>query len=125
MKKRESKVVSLDPVWEASEDELALSFSNKHADRLRYVAKWARWYEWTGQRWAEDETVHVFDLVRNHCRDAVALVDDAGKRKAAAKAATIAAVERLTRADRRHAATSTRDYLTQSLCYPVCGERRR
>jgi P4 family phage/plasmid primase-like protien len=90
---------------EASEDELALSFSHKHVERLRYVAKWGHWYEWCGQRWAEDETVHVFDLVRAHCRDAVAPLKDKAKRKAAAKAATVAAVERLARADRRHAAT--------------------
>jgi putative DNA primase/helicase len=99
---KRAQVTKLDPVWAGSEDELALSFSHKHADRLRYVAKWAQWYEWTGHRWVEDETVHVFDLVRVHCGDAVALVEDAAKRKAAAKAA---AVERLARADRRHAAT--------------------
>jgi putative DNA primase/helicase len=101
---KQDKVVALDPVWEGSEDKLALGFSKKYGDTLRYVARWGRWYEWSGQVWAEDETVHVFDLIRNHCRDAAALIDDAGKRNVASKATTVAAVERFARADRRHAA---------------------
>jgi P4 family phage/plasmid primase-like protien len=54
-----------------------------------------------------DDTLQVFDLARVICREAAAQCE-AEKSKAAralAAAATVAAVERLTRADRRHAAT--------------------
>ena len=100
-----SSVNVIDPIWAGTEDELALGFSNKHRARLRYVAKWGCWYEWTGQRWAEDETVLVYDLIRRYCRDALAFSDEKSKRGHAAKATTVAAVERFAKADRRHAAT--------------------
>ncbi len=87
-----------------SEDDLASRFSAEHVDSLRYVAKWSRWFEWDGQRWREDETVHVFDLVRAHCRNIAAGCNEGGK--GLVRATTIAAVERMARADRRHALTA-------------------
>ncbi len=87
-----------------SEDDLASRFSTEHVDTLRYVAKWSRWFEWDGQRWREDETVHVFDLVRTHCRAIAAGCNEGGK--GLVRANTIAAVERMARADRRHALTA-------------------
>ena len=105
--RRESKpsVNDFDADWKGTEDELALGFTNKYQSKLRYVAKWGRWYKWTGQRWAEDETVLVYDLIRHYCREALAFCDEKSKRSHAAKATTVAAVERFAKADRRHAAT--------------------
>ncbi|MCH8998205.1 MAG: hypothetical protein IID48_08040 [Proteobacteria bacterium] len=86
-----------------SEDDLADKFSTEHRDDLRYCHDWGRWLQWTGTHWRVDRTVHVFDLVRDVCRKAAAQCNGNSKRIAAA--ATISAVERLARADRRHATT--------------------
>ncbi len=87
-----------------SEDDLANKFSTEHRDDLRYCHDWGRWLEWTGTYWRADRTVHVFDLVRDICRQAAAQCNSNGKRLATA--ATVSAVERLARADRRHATTA-------------------
>ena len=90
---------------EISEDALASRFSERYADDLRYVATWRRWLQWDGARWVQDDTLHVFDRAREVCRAASA---ECGKKQTRAtrmaSAATVAAVERLVRADRRHAA---------------------
>jgi hypothetical protein len=89
---------------ENSEDALALAFANQHADSLRYVAEWNRWFEWDGMRWRRDRTEIAFDLSRQICRDAAGKAN-ASDRKRIASAATVAAVARLARADRLIAAT--------------------
>ena len=90
-----------------SEEALALRFSRKHEGELRYVAGWGRWMCWDGMRWREDDTLAVFDRCRAICRRASAECGDAKERAAMkiAAAQTVAAIERLSRADRRHAAT--------------------
>jgi putative DNA primase/helicase len=90
-----------------SEEALALRFSRKYEDELRYVAGWGRWMCWDGTRWHEDDTLVVFDRCRAICRRASAECGDAKERAAMkiAAAQTVAAIERLARADRRHAAT--------------------
>src|SRR4051812_19294236 len=90
---------------EFSDENLALAFSRRHADALRYVAKWGRWMVWNGSIWAEDTTLKVFDLARLVCRAAAAECDNAKVAAAVASAKTVAAVEKLAKADRRHAAT--------------------
>jgi len=90
---------------EISEDALAARFTQRHADDLRYVAAWGRWLQWDSTRWVQDATLHVFDRAREICRAASA--ECAVKPTIAARvasAATVAAIERLARADRRHAA---------------------
>ena len=86
-----------------SEDALALRFSKRHADDLRYVAAWSKWLQWDGARWAFDRTVNVYDLARAVCREAAAECNDKSSKRMAS-AVTRAAVENLARADRRHAA---------------------
>ena len=83
---------------------MALAFAERHAHELRYVAARGRWLHYDGMRWAQDDTLHAFDRARAICRE-IALDCDkpAG---AVASAATVAAVERLAKADRRLAATS-------------------
>jgi putative DNA primase/helicase len=90
-----------------SEESLALRFSRRYGGELRYVAGWDRWMCWDGTRWREDDTLAVFDLCRAICRRASAECGDAKERAAIkiAAAQTVAAIERLARADRRHAAT--------------------
>jgi putative DNA primase/helicase len=95
---------------EFSDDALALEFSIHHDGKLLYVHAWLRWLRWDGCRWARDDTLRVFDLVRAVCRAAAARAEasvegPAGMRlaRAIASAKTIAAVERLARADLRHA----------------------
>jgi putative DNA primase/helicase len=89
-----------------SEEALALRFSRLYADELRYVAAWGRWLYWDKKRWREDATLAVYDRARGICRQASAECTHDEKTIAVrlAASATVAAVERLARADRRHAA---------------------
>ena len=91
---------------EFSDEALALRFAERHAGDLRYVALWAKWLSWDGMRWRFDETLHAFDRSRFICREAASQANDLHVRVAVASAKTVAAVERLARADRRLAATS-------------------
>ena len=86
-----------------TEDALAIEFTRQHGDTLRYVAAWSRWLMWDGCYWNFDETIRVFDLARRICRDAAAKANSG--QKTLAKAATVVGVEKLTKADRTHAAT--------------------
>ena len=88
-----------------SDDALALRFSERHGETMRYVAAWGRWLEWRVNHWQFDETVVVFDMARAVCREAAAECNQAKIASAIASAKTVSAVERLARSDRRHAAT--------------------
>ena len=90
---------------EFTDEGLALRFSDKHGGTLRYVAGWGRWLEWSGSAWKPDETMRVFDLSRAICRRASAESNAPKIAASVASAKTVAAVERLAKADRRHAAT--------------------
>ena len=90
---------------EFSDEALALYFAEKHADDLRYIAAWGKWLVWTGRYWRRDDTLLAFDLVRAECRAASARAEKGGTKRDLASAQTVAAVERLARADRRLAAT--------------------
>ncbi len=67
-----------------SEDALALRFSKRHADDLRYVAAWSKWLQWDGTRWAFDRTVNVYDMARAVCREAAAECNDKSSKRIAA-----------------------------------------
>jgi putative DNA primase/helicase len=88
-----------------SDDELALRFSDKHADFLRFTAKFGKWHEWRGSHWKLDEKMNVFSLCRKVCRDAANEAAPAAAEKIKSKT-TVAAVEWLARSDTRHAATT-------------------
>ena len=90
-----------------TEDALALDFTARHAEDWRYVAVWGQWLAWTGtplasaRRRCAPTTSRAWSAAtpRARCTN--------GKIKARISAAgTVAAVERLARSDRRHAATS-------------------
>lgn len=89
-----------------SDDGLASAFTRRHGDDWRYCAAWGKWFVWTGQRWNEDRTLGVCNLVRHVCRIASERAEKPNDQNKLASAATAAAVERFTRSDPTHAATT-------------------
>lgn len=90
---------------EFADEALALKFTDLYGNDLRYTASWGRWSTWDGARWKRDESLYVFDLARAVCRAAASNCEEPKIAARIASAVTVAAVERLARADRRHAAT--------------------
>lgn len=86
-----------------TEDALALEFSRRHADELRYVHEWGCWLRWDGSRWTEERTLAVFDLTRAMLRELSASTSNTRLIMKLESSATVAAVVTLARADRRHA----------------------
>jgi putative DNA primase/helicase len=87
-----------------SEEALALQYAELHAEELRYVAAWRSWLWFDGTRWVKDATLQPFTLARELCRAASAECLLPIRMKIAS-ANTIAAVERLAKADMKLAAT--------------------
>jgi putative DNA primase/helicase len=88
------------------EDALALAFTRRHRETLRYCHAWGQWLQWDGARWAPERTLAVFDLARRLVREVAAV--EAPPPKLAVKlrsAATVGAIVTLARADRAHART--------------------
>jgi putative DNA primase/helicase len=100
-------VEAIDRPIEYADDALALRFTSRHQHDLRFVNLWGRWLIWDGRRWRIDETLKAFDLARAIARQASAeITEREGSEKlasAVASAKTVAAIERLARADRQHA----------------------
>ncbi len=88
-----------------SDDQLALRFTGELGDELRYVHPWGKWLRWDERRWSFDQTLAVFDRARGICRVAATECGDPKEQNAIASAKAVAAVERLARSDRQHAAT--------------------
>ena len=88
-----------------SDEALALRFAGRYANDLRYVAAWSRWLSWDGTRWCFDATLYAFDRARSLCREAANEANKSSIARVLASGKTIAAVERLAKADRRIAAT--------------------
>ena len=89
-----------------TEDALAAEFSEQHGEDWRHVAVWGAWLTWTGARWEREGTLRAFDLARRVCRAAANRANSGKVRAKLSQASTVAAVERLARADRRHAAAA-------------------
>jgi len=87
-----------------SDEVLAQNFIDKHAADLRYTALWGRWLIWDGRRWAPDEKLETFSLIRKFCYER-ARQAESREAKSIASAGTVAAIERLARADQRIAVT--------------------
>jgi P4 family phage/plasmid primase-like protien len=88
-----------------TDDALALEFTERYGEDWRYVAAWGYWLHWDGNCWRRENTLRAYDLARLVCRGAAARCDKVKTAAKIASANTVAAVERLSRADRRHAAT--------------------
>ena len=99
-------VVSSDESFWGTEDALALSFTRRYHRDWRYVAAWGRWLVWDGQRWRTEDTLAATDLIRSVCRQTAVRADNPKVAAKLASASTVGGVERLARADRRHAATT-------------------
>jgi putative DNA primase/helicase len=98
-------VGSDESVW-GTEDALALAFTRRYHRDWRYVAAWGRWLVWDGQRWRTEDTLAATDLIRSVCRQTAVRADNPKVAAKLASASTVGGVERLARADRRHAATT-------------------
>lgn len=89
-----------------SQDALASAFTAQHSE-WRYVSEWDKWFCWDGQKWAKDTILTVFNLSRAICRaqavEAAKYGATAGAMRTIQSANTIAAVERIARADPTHA----------------------
>ena len=88
-----------------TEDALALRFSARHADNLRYIATKGQWQSWDELRWYPEETHLAFDLARQSCREAAQEYGNGKPPTQVFTAKTVAAVERMAKADRRQATT--------------------
>lgn len=87
-----------------TDDALGLRFTETFAPALRFVAAWNRWMIWDGILWKKDDTLRVFDLVRRSMRVISSEASDPKIRAILCAAKTVAAIEKLVRADRQHAA---------------------
>ena len=94
------------PPHKYSDDALADAFAERHRHHLRYVAVGAKWLHFDGRRWKQDDTLNTFNSVRLFCRGATEDCGDPRVRMSLASAKTIAAVEKLAKADQRLAATA-------------------
>ncbi|WP_197387975.1 phage/plasmid primase, P4 family [Ralstonia pseudosolanacearum] len=102
----EPVIGSDESVW-GTEDALALAFTRRYHRDWRYVAAWGRWLVWDGHRWRTEDTLAATDLIRNVCRHAAVNADNPKLAAKLATSGTVGGVERLARADRRHAATTS------------------
>jgi putative DNA primase/helicase len=82
-----------------SDEYIALRFAHLHQRDLRYVAMRGQWMSWNGTTWARDEILRAFDRARKLCRIVASETNKSRESKAIASAKTVAAVERLARAD--------------------------
>lgn len=89
-----------------SEDSLALFCSAEFGQDVRFDATRAKWLRWNGQRFLYDTTTHVFDMIRDVCRQQAVKCGNKNIAQRLGSAQTIAAIEKLMRADRRHVVTS-------------------
>lgn len=82
---------------EVSEDAIALDFTARHRDTLRFDHSVGSWYEWDGERWSRDGCSRAFHYARTIGRTL-------GKgERVTCKAAVAAGAERFARADPAHA----------------------
>ncbi|WP_406586532.1 phage/plasmid primase, P4 family [Asaia lannensis] len=88
---------------EFSEDDIARRFTEDYGDNWRYVERSRCWYEWTGQKWQEEKTCHVWDVIRKVCRTVAAGTTNEKIARAICSAKTVASVEKIARSDRKHA----------------------
>lgn len=88
-----------------TDEALARRFTDMYLNSLQYVSGWGHWLHWNGAVWRADKTLLAFDMSRKICRRAAFECDDPRIASKIASAKTVAAVERLARADRKHAAT--------------------
>jgi putative DNA primase/helicase len=83
-----------------TEDSLAIELISRHPE-LRYCADLGGWLVYDGTRYERDQTLYVYDCVRQMNREAANIKGDSGAKKTLLKAATVNAIATLARSDRR------------------------
>jgi putative DNA primase/helicase len=101
----EETLSRIDDLLPTSQDSLALQMVARYADTARYDHTSGRWYIWDGSRWRPNEDELALEWAKLVCREQ-ATREKKAVAKELGKAATIHAVDRLARTDRRVAATS-------------------
>ena len=89
-----------------TEDGVALAFTKRFRDDLRYCHTAGRWYAWDGARWRREETKLAFDWARETCRKLAEADATSSAAKAMSRANSAGGVERFAQADRAFAVTS-------------------
>ncbi|WP_216671041.1 phage/plasmid primase, P4 family [Mangrovicoccus sp. HB161399] len=91
--------------FELTEDGVALAFTERYRNTMRYDHNTGKWHTWTGDKWADDGTGKAFSLCREVARD---LSEDAkdGERATVRKRAFAAGVEKFAQCDPAHAVTT-------------------
>jgi putative DNA primase/helicase len=84
----------------ATEDSLATELISRHPE-LRYCADLGGWLVYDGTRYARDQTLYVYDCVRQMNREAAHINRESSASRTLMKAATVNAVASLARSDRR------------------------
>lgn len=85
---------------EISEDAIAIAFTARYRDSLRYDHNAGRWFQWTGTRWEADNKNLAFHYARQLGRSL------SNGQRSMCKAAVASGVERFARADPAHATTA-------------------
>src|SRR5262249_14432141 len=91
-----------------TEHALALAFTDRYDGEVRYVNAYTgrhKWFYLSNGEWLADKQLHVLGLIRDICAEAAANCKDPMVARAVASAASIYAVERLCRCDKRLVAT--------------------
>ena len=83
-----------------SEHVVALGFTDKYRDTMRYSPELGRWFEWDKTRWRPDTMARAFHYART-------LAGEASDTKAARKAGFARGVESFARSDPSHAVESS------------------
>ena len=96
-----------DPPFELTEDGVALAFTARHGDALRYCHQTGEWFYWTGAIWQQQKTKLAYSWARRTCRDAAKGLP-VNDRARVGKAAFAAAVERFAQSDETLAVTVDR-----------------
>jgi putative DNA primase/helicase len=90
---------------ELSDEALALKFAGRHADDLRFVDQWGKWFYWHENVWREDTNRIARDRVRAVCREVAADIKDKKNARRVCSTTTDNAVLTKATADRLLAAT--------------------
>ena len=89
-----------------SESGIADEFTKRHGDNLRYVSEWGQWLQWQENIWKTENTLACYDLARTICMETAEFSKKESERKRILSAQTVAAIERMARSDRVHAAVT-------------------
>jgi putative DNA primase/helicase len=83
-----------------SDDELALSVVDVHADNVRYVCERGQWLVWDNNHWRPDKRTSAYAMIRDHIRTfASGLLKPEAKKLMSG--GTVASVEKMARTDQR------------------------